>query len=468
MLSKFAIGVHFSHNHVFIVCLEKNLSNIQVKEHAQIDLSEESTIVQRLENLEGYLTRFIESNGISEPEIYISFPSEASIVRQLKFPSSVKDDLASTINYSLENYIPLKAEDLYFDFSILSEDKENNTLNVLLGAVKKTDLKPFIDLAVSIEAGISGVQFPAAAIANFICNDRKLNFQSTTNVFVLYLDEKTLDIIFFKKGQFNYTRQIQLVDDSSLQEIINNEIQIKKDTQLSKQLDAAVVLCGREMAKKDSRWIEEHPSINLKEHGFGKYALPSEDYIPAVGLALNGLGKKEKFQLNFLPENKRKKTLKTAKYLMYGLTFFGVCLGILWGFSAFMHQNMIHKNLDAQIQRLEGELLEVKDKNDKISKLENEVSMVNKLIKEQVEINDILNELSKIIPSGSWLKNFSFTMGKGIRISGESDNASDLIPILESSKLFENAVFLSAITKNRNGKQKFLIGCDIIQEGIED
>jgi general secretion pathway protein L len=89
---------------------------------------------------------------------------------------------------------------------------------------------------------------------------------------------------------------------------------------------------------------------------------------------------------------------------------------------------------------------------------------VNRLKREQVEINQVLNELSRIIPPTSWINSFSFKMDKGIRISGESDTASDLIPLLEASDLFKNAVFLSAITKNSTGKEAFLIGFDITRE----
>jgi general secretion pathway protein L len=192
--------------------------------------------------------------------------------------------------------------------------------------------------------------------------------------------------------------------------------------------------------------------------------LPSENFIPAVGLAMNGLVKKMGFQLNLLPAAKRKKVSRSATYFMYTLIFLSIVLGILWGAGHFIQQGVVQKNIDTRLAEFEKELTEINHKKSEIDRLTEEIGAVNRIKMEQVGINEVLNELSRIIPPTSWINSFSFKMDKGIRISGESDTASDLIPLLEASDLFKNAVFLSAITKNSNGKEVFLIGCEIIPE----
>ncbi len=466
MLSTYSIGVHFSQTHAFIVCLDKSLSGITLKEYDKIDLSKSNTIEQRLENLGDYLSIFIDSKGLGEPGIYISFPAELSIVRKLTFPHSVKDDLASTIKYSLEKYIPLKADELYFDFSIISEDKEENIINVLLGAAKKIDLKPFIDLAGSMDAGVSGVQINTTAVANFIWYDAKQLIKVNPELFVFYADGQTLDIISFKNGIYNYSRQITITDnDDALLELIDNEVKNKRENNSSGIVETAVILCGTRITPAVVNHVSNDMEVSIKKHGFEKDILPSEEFIPAFGLALNDLDRKLALPTNLLPLNKRKKDSKTANYIMYSLIFIAIIFGVLWGVGFFMHQNMINKNIDAHSLRLEREMDEINLKKAEIIKLEKKIRTVNKLINEQVEVNKVLNELSKIIPSGSWVRSFVFKMDKGIKIMGDSDSASDLIPILESSLLFENCVFQSAITKTRDGKERFSIGCDTIIKG---
>jgi len=463
MLSTVSIGVHFTSTHALIVCLEKDLFRIRLKEFARIDLVKNSTIVQQLETIGEYLNGFLQSKGLEDAQINLSFPAELSIVRQLTFPSSVREDLFSTIKYSLEKFIPIRTEDLHFDFSVISEDKDKKTISVLLGAAKKTDLKPFIDLAAS--AGISCVQIHAAAIANFICNDPELTVKTYPELYVFYADENTLDIIFFKNGQYDYSRQIQVNGTGNdLPALVENEIQNNAKTQNLSSPVRSIVFCGTGITTAVYEHFEKDPQVSLKKHGFGKYALPSENFIPAVGLAMNGLVEKMGFQLNLLPAAKRKKVSRTATYFMYALISIAVVLGGLWGAGHFIQQGMIQKNVNSQLAGLEKELTEINHKKSEINRLVKEIEAMNRLKKEQVEINQVLKELSRIVPSTSWVNSFSFKMDKGIRIGGESDSAADLIPLLEAADIFKNAVFLSAITKNSNGKEVFLIGCDIHRE----
>jgi Tfp pilus assembly protein PilN len=463
MLSTFSIGVHFTSTHAFIVCLEKKLFRIRLKEFVRIDLVENSPIAQRLETIGDYLGEFIQSKKLEDAQINLSFPADLSIVRQLTFPLSVRDDLFSTIKYSLEKYIPIRTEDLHFDFSVISEDKDTKTISVLLGAAKKTDLKPFIDLAASMDAGISCVQIHAAAIANVICNDPELTVKTYPELYVMYADENALDIIFFKNGHYDYSRHIQ-INGGDVPALMEKEIQAIIKTKSLGSPARPIVFCGPGITHAVYEHFDKDPQVSLKKHGFGKYALPSENFIPAVGLAMNGLVKKMGFQLNLLPAAKRKKVSRSATYFMYTLIFLSIVLGILWGAGHFIQQGVVQKNIDTRLAEFEKELTEINHKKSEIDRLTEEIGAVNRIKMEQVGINEVLNELSRIIPPTSWINSFSFKMDKGIRISGESDTASDLIPLLEASDLFKNAVFLSAITKNSNGKEVFLIGCEIIPE----
>ena len=70
---------------------------------------------------------------------------------------------------------------------------------------------------------------------------------------------------------------------------------------------------------------------------------------------------------------------------------------------------------------------------------------------------EVLRDLSERIPDSAWLKGFTFS-DKGVRLEGEADSASELIPLLDSSPVLRDVVFLSTITKTREGKDRFRIG----------
>ena len=73
---------------------------------------------------------------------------------------------------------------------------------------------------------------------------------------------------------------------------------------------------------------------------------------------------------------------------------------------------------------------------------------------------DILKDLSNIIPKSAWISSFTFSE-KGVELEGYADSASELIPLLEASPHFTDAVFRSAITKSREGKERFKIGLQV-------
>ena len=71
----------------------------------------------------------------------------------------------------------------------------------------------------------------------------------------------------------------------------------------------------------------------------------------------------------------------------------------------------------------------------------------------------MLRELTQVLPNTVWIWNFKYN-GKEVEISGVADSASDLIPLIDKSLLFEKVEFLAPVTKERvmirggEGKEK--------------
>ncbi len=73
---------------------------------------------------------------------------------------------------------------------------------------------------------------------------------------------------------------------------------------------------------------------------------------------------------------------------------------------------------------------------------------------------DILKDLSERIPKSAWVRKLNFS-DKGMQVEGHADSASELISLLEASPLFKDVAFLSPITKDRDGKERFRIGFQV-------
>ena len=73
---------------------------------------------------------------------------------------------------------------------------------------------------------------------------------------------------------------------------------------------------------------------------------------------------------------------------------------------------------------------------------------------------DALEELSRVIPDGTWLNGLQFN-NRRIIIQGQSPSASSLIQRIEASAFFQNVSFVSPVTKDTaNGLERFQIAAD--------
>jgi general secretion pathway protein L len=77
-----------------------------------------------------------------------------------------------------------------------------------------------------------------------------------------------------------------------------------------------------------------------------------------------------------------------------------------------------------------------------------EVSEFERISRTSIGEVEILKELTQVLPSTVWIWQYRFS-GKEIEISGFADSASELIPLLDKSPLFEKVEFLAPVTKER-------------------
>jgi general secretion pathway protein L len=141
--------------------------------------------------------------------------------------------------------------------------------------------------------------------------------------------------------------------------------------------------------------------------------------------------------------------------------------GIVWGGSHILKQRLTVKELDAEMNRLKSEIINIDRMQENAKTLEERLDYLTKLRNERVPVPEILKEMTQIIPEKAWIRDFTFSK-KGIEIDGYAEAASELIPVLESSPFFNDVVFLSTITKEQDGKEHFRIGMKIEGMKTED
>lgn len=217
---------------------------------------------------------------------------------------------------------------------------------------------------------------------------------------------------------------------------------------------------GRQPNEPISHLLTKANLSALKEHPLpiDQYGIPTIDLVPSFGLALKGI-RDVPFQINFLPLEIRKKPGKGAYYAMMILTVLMVITGIAWMTSHILHQRMVRNRLDVSIEQLTPEIKKIEQiRNDTIG-VDSNLEFF-KTFNTRKQAIDILSELSKILPDTAWVYEL-YLSDNSIQINGFAVSASELISILEDSRLFKDVGFLSSINKTGDGKEQFSIGMKI-------
>jgi Tfp pilus assembly protein PilN len=388
-----SLGIDIKEDKIAVVHLKSGFRGIRLESHAVYHLEKARPLKEKLGTVRDFLMDFMRENSINaSTNIFLGIPGELAIFRHIEFPSAVKENLRATLRYEMEKYIPLPADELAFDYQIVSEDKEKNRLKVLLAAVKKNALAPYSDFSGTLQHGVSGMETESTA---------RMNFWAYKNA--------------------------------------------KNKTSLSE--------------KEFLNLLKPEPVSDALSADFSETGIPSSDLISAFGLALKGV-QNVPVQINLLPGEMRKRPSRVSYYIMLVLAAAAILSGIVWGGSHFLRQQLMLKELNAEMKRLTSELADIDRIQGSFESLEARAEYLHSLRGGGASASDMLRELTQIIPETAWVQEFTF-FKREIQLEGFADSASELIPLLEMSPLFKDAVFLSTITKDKDGKERFRIGLKI-------
>jgi len=166
-------------------------------------------------------------------------------------------------------------------------------------------------------------------------------------------------------------------------------------------------------------------------------------------------------RVNLLPSELRKKPQKGYRLINYFLllTFILLLLANLalpvWQKSTYVEA--LGAEL-ADFKRQSAEVVALREKVDQ-AKLENRFLESKKI--GSLQMLQILNELTMVIPDDTWISNFELR-GKTIHLHGQSVASAALIPLIDASPLFRNVSFRSPVTQNKqNNTERFHISAEL-------
>ncbi|MEL0586289.1 MAG: PilN domain-containing protein [Candidatus Thiodiazotropha sp. (ex. Lucinoma kazani)] len=167
-------------------------------------------------------------------------------------------------------------------------------------------------------------------------------------------------------------------------------------------------------------------------------------------------------EVNLLPPEKREKPRKRyrlvnmALFLLVSLLLIGNLVLPVW------QKSQLVKQLDGELEQHKAQASEVVALRDKVNSAKQQNRFLDEKKQTSLQVLDILLELTLLLPDDTWVSNFEIR-DKTVHLHGQSVASATLIPILETSKLFENVTFRSPVTQNKkNNTERFHISADLV------
>src|SRR5439155_11425055 len=117
----------------------------------------------RLDNVQQRetLLRLFRKQRIGHGQYTLTLPHDSGIIRQLEFPSQIRDKLKSVVALQVETLSPWSLDEVYWDYSVEAASGASTTVTVNVAVVPRSAVDPWIAFFKS-----AGFPLRAAAISS--------------------------------------------------------------------------------------------------------------------------------------------------------------------------------------------------------------------------------------------------------------------------------------------------------------
>lgn len=132
------VGVDVSDRSIKFVEFEESDNRLKLKKFGE-DILEEGIIVngeiKNKDELVSFLKKIRQIRGFSD--VVLSLPEEKAFLSLVELPKMSEEEIKTSLSFQIEQYVPLKKENIIFDFEITSSSVKSDHFDVLLLAFPK-------------------------------------------------------------------------------------------------------------------------------------------------------------------------------------------------------------------------------------------------------------------------------------------------------------------------------------------
>lgn len=470
-----SLGIEIKEDALILVELRSGLKEIRLQNSTVLPFSFPLSPEAEIELVDA-LKRFLRHSRVRSERIVVGVPRRSVVLKTIDLPSLKKENIPQLVEYEIEKHLPFRTEDVYYDFELIEKIGEN-LYRVLLAAVKKDFIDPLRDLFERVP--LRPKVFDISSLGIFNAFSFRDGFSGNICA-LIFLDHKEAELEVVRKGHLVSSRSLTLKDGDAFVEGLQLElgrslygINGKGEEKVSRvilsgpgSLRAGLAEAIKERLSTETKIEDPSTKVTMRPMG------PEDRHslIPAIGLALRGLGEAV-LKINFLPHELEIGIKK--KGLFFAISLIGIItlLGMTNFLSDTIKDSRAISELEERIKSLRPEASRIEKIQAEIKVLEDQKRFLDRIKGDDVSKLDLLSGLAKTVPPDAWIISLDHTEtseqkaergdGKGLKgeliISGFATSASKLIPLLEDSPLLDNVEFAGPITTGVEDKERFRI-----------
>ncbi len=444
MISDKSLGVDFKQDHLVLTLLKRSFARIDLMDYGIYPISPDAQKEEREAQIISLVNTFISKHQISRERVSIAVPREKVIARFIKLPIAAKENLGKVLEYELPKYTPFEKGDIYFDYCLLKEEKD--WLHLFAVFVRKAEIDAYLSLLKKMGIQPLSIQIPSVAALNlFLFN--KGGSEGETSVLVDVADP-FLEMNFVQGKDWRESLHLSLPKNEKETKIIST---FKRSAEVYPPSNSTFFVYGFAADETILKSLKEADQLKgvffppMDRIQGEPERLKSSRIYASIGVSLKGLIS-PRVDLNLLPPELRKKVRQIGKPLLILLTSLAVFFGLTWGAGTFMHYRKEWKAVNAEIKKRRPAVEALEKLQKQRDDFRKEMAELDQIRSGEISKVEVLEELTRLLPTTTWIWNLKYN-GKEIELSGFADSASDLIPLLDRSPIFEKVEFLAPVTK---------------------
>lgn len=454
------LGIAIGRQSVSFAHLVKRLATVTLQEHRVVPLPREEG-PERRTALTTAVRAFLDETKIDTDRVFVSVPRSSTIVSRLSLPAAVKTDLAQVIEFEIDRLLPLERDEVYFDHFVR---EAGDKIEVLLMSMPRRTGAEILDALE--EAGARARSLVATPLAlhdfvQFAPND------DAAPVVALIDDGGTVELDQIAGGELVASHVLQTSEvgsEAAVQALVAREVAAmgggtneSRVYGIALSPDDASPVLPRDLLESGRELLRTVEGALVAPEGFFDTASPA--LVPAIGAALAAV-REGATSVNLLPAEERRGVEDGAPVVTFFLAAVLVVVTLVWVASAMVKDHVVLAGLQSELSRLEPQIRQVHKNVDEAATLRQEIEFLTQ--DDGVRNALFLQELTKVVPPDAYLTTFRMRNGR-VELEGFAASASDLVPLLEKSRLFKNAQFTSPVTKVQNNQERFSLTTDIAQ-----